>query len=227
MFVPQQAITNPLGATVFGSAINRVQPDLVQIRGSVSCIEQKPADAFSKAKKAARNVQDYLSRLRIAEFGVSRAALVRQLKFVNGAQQFAGYQARISFRISLRELDRADEIAEGLVSAGMNEIERISFETSRLKEERAEARRMAVSAAIDKARNYCAAAGVGLGCVIHIEDVNPMVVQGDEFRARGGHAPPSFQDDSDGGALDPSLIEIGGAVFVTFEISREGSQDAH
>lgn len=220
MLGPQQAISNPLGVTVFGSAINRVQPDMVQITGSVSSLEQKPADAFSKAKKAARNVQDYLGRLKIAEFGVSRAALQRQLKFANGAQQFAGYQARISFRISLKELDRADEIAEGLVGAGMNEIERISFETSRLKEERAEARRMAVSAAIDKAEIYCSAAGVNRGCVIHIEDINPMVVQGNEFQPRGVHAPPGFQNDSDGGALDPSLIEIGGAVFVTFEIGR-------
>jgi uncharacterized protein len=218
MFGPQQAIPNAFGVTVFGSALNRVQPDIVSIRGSVASLEQKPADAFSKAKKAARNVQEYLARLMIAEFGVSRATLTRQFRHVNGAQQFAGYLARISFRLSFKELDRSDEIAEGLVNAGMNEIERISFETSKLKEERAEARRMAVIAAIDKAQNYCSAAGIRLGRVIHIEDVNPMVVQGQE--SWGVHAAPAIQD-TDGGALDPSLIEISGAVFMTFEISRE------
>ena len=97
-------------------------------------------------------MQDYLRTVQHVEFGVSRAALTTHMRFVNGAQQFAGYYARISFRISLAELDRADEIAEGLVAAGMNEIERISFETSKLKEERAEARRMAV------------ALGVSTGC---------------------------------------------------------------
>jgi hypothetical protein len=70
MLEPRQAITNAFGVTVFGSATNRVQPDLVSIRGSVSCVEQKPADAFSKAKQAA-------GRLKIAEFGVSRATLNR------------------------------------------------------------------------------------------------------------------------------------------------------
>jgi uncharacterized protein YggE len=218
VFGPQQAITNPFGVTVFGSAINRVHPDLVSIRGSVSCLEQAPSHAFSKAKKAARTVQDYLQRLKIAEFGVSRAALTRQTKFVQNAQQFAGYQAKISFQISFKELDRADEVADGLVAAGMNEIERMSFETSQLKEERAEARRMAVGAAIEKARNYCSAAAVGLGRVLHIEDVNPMTVQGQQ--ARGLHALPTIQEDSDGPSLDPSLIEIGGAVFVTFEIDQ-------
>jgi uncharacterized protein YggE len=223
MFGPQQAITSPIGVTVFGSAINRVQPDLVSIRGSVSCLEQKPSDAFSKAKKGARNVQDYLHRLKIAEFGVSTAALTRHLRFVQNVQQFAGYEARISFQISLKELDRSDEIAEGLVAAGMNEIERISFETSRLKEERAKARRMAVAAAIEKAQNYCSAAAAGLGRVLHIEDVNPMTVQGQQ--SRGTHAPPTIQEDSDGPSLDPSLIEIGGAVFVTFEINQESRNE--
>ena len=220
MFGPQQAITSTLGVTVFGSAINRVQPDLVSIRGSVSCLEQRPSVAFSKAKQAARNVQDYLHRLKIAEFGVSRAALARKMRFVQGGHQFAGYEARISFQISLKELDRADEIADGLVSAGMNEIERFSFQTSRLKEERAEARRLAVGAAIDKAQNYCSAAAVGLGRVIHIEDVNPMVLQGQEARAAPA-SPLANLDDSDGIALDASLIEISGAVFMTFEIDQK------
>ena len=218
MFQPQQAINTPFGVTVFGSAINRVPPDLVSIRGSVSALEQTPPEAFSKAKKAAHEVQDYLQRLKIAEFGVSRAALTRQLRFVQNAQQFAGYEARISFQISMKDLDRADEIAEGLVAAGMNEIERFSFQTSRLKEERRKARRMAVVTAIEKAQNYCSAASVGLGRVLHIEDVNPMTVQGQE--ARGFHSPPANQEDNDGFFLDPSLIEIAGAVLMTFEIER-------
>jgi uncharacterized protein YggE len=215
-----QAIMNAIGVTVFGSATNRVQPDLVSIRGSVSCVEQKPADAFSKARQTAASVQSYLSRLKIAEFGVSRAALNRQVQYVQGGQKFAGYQAWISFRISSKELDRADEIAEGLVNAGMNEIESFSFETSKLKEERAKARRMAVDAAIEKAQIYCSAAGVALGRVIRIEDTNPMRVQNE--MGRGHHALPTDDDDGDGGPLDPSLIEISGAVFVTFEIRQQG-----
>jgi uncharacterized protein YggE len=142
------------------------------------------------------------------------------VQYVQGVQKFAGYQARISFRISSKELDRADEVAEGLVNAGMNEIESFSFETSKLKDERAKARRMAVSAAIEKAQIYCSAAGVALGRAIHIEDTNPMRVQNE--MGRGLHAPPTDYDDGDGGPLDPSLIEISGAVFVTFEIRQQG-----
>jgi hypothetical protein len=42
-------------------------------------------------------------------------------------------------------------------------------------------------------------------------------LQGQE--ARGLDAPPAIQDDNDGGSLDPSLIEIAGAVFLTFAIT--------
>ena len=213
MLEPQQATTNR-SITVFGSATNRVHPDLVSIRGAVSSLEQKPSDAFSRAKQGARTVQDYLGTVRNAEYGVSRASLTRHMRFVNGAQQFAGYHARISFRISLTELDRADQVSEGLVAAGMNEIEAISFETSKLKEHRAEARRMAVAAAIEKAANYCSAAGVALGPIINLVDVNPTILRGHGHHAVGGIA----EEEDQRGALDPSLIEISGAVNATFEI---------
>jgi uncharacterized protein len=210
---PQQAITSR-SVTVFGSATVRILPDLVSIWGNVSSVETKPANAFSKAKQAAQSVQDYLGGVRNAEFGVSRASLTRLTRYVNGEHIFAGYCAKISFRITLTDLDRADEVATGLVAFGMNEIERISFETSKLKEKRAEARKMAVAASIEKAAIYCAAAGAALGPVIRIEDVNPDALESHRGHSRG----PAQGGDDERGALDPSLIEIGGAVNTTFGI---------
>ena len=130
----QQTITNPFGITVFGSSISRVPPDIASIKAVVCVLEQEPANAFSTSKQKARAVQEFLRQQNIAEFGTSRVALTRATKFVNGMQQFAGYQARITFNILLNELDRVDELVEGLVSAGANELERIAFETTKVKE---------------------------------------------------------------------------------------------
>jgi uncharacterized protein YggE len=96
MFGPQQAVTNPFGITVFGSSITRVPPDIASIKAAVSIVEQKPADAFFISKKHARAVQEFLRKQNVAEFGASRVALTRTIKMVNGVQQFAGYQARIT-----------------------------------------------------------------------------------------------------------------------------------
>ena len=177
-------------------------------------------DAFSTSKNSARAVQEFLRKQNVAEFGTSRVALTRTMKLVNGVQQFAGYQARITFSILVKDLDRVDQLAEGLVSAGANEIERIVFETTKLKEVRSEARRMAMSAAFDKAQNYCAAGRVELGQILHIEDVNPLSLQAG--MARGAHGGINVnEDDGDVGAFDPSLIEVAAAVFVSYELRQK------
>ena len=220
MFGPQQAITNPFGITVFGSSVSRVAPDIASIRAAVSVLEPKPGDAFSTSKNSARAVQEFLRKQNVAEFGTSRVALTRTMKLVNGVQQFAGYQARITFSILVKDLDRVDQLAEGLVSAGANEIERIVFETTKLKEVRSEARRMAMSAAFDKAQNYCAAGRVELGQILHIEDVNPLSLRAG--MARGPHGGINVnEDDGDVGAFDPSLIEVAAAVFVSYELRQK------
>jgi uncharacterized protein YggE len=79
---------------------------------------------------------------------------------------------------------------------------------------RAEARRLAVVAASEKAMNYCAAAGVALGRVLHIEDANPQALRGLE----GAHGASPVNDDGGAGAFDPSTIAVGASVFVAWEI---------
>lgn len=138
---------------------------------------------------------------------------------MGGEQKFIGYAARVEFSIILRELDRVEEVLTGLVDAGANELGSLSFQTTRLKELRAEVRKMAVAAAREKALIYSEAAGVALGDVLHIEDVNPNVLQG-----RGeGHVrrEPVVDNDLDKQPLDPGSIDIGAAVLVGFGIRQK------
>jgi hypothetical protein len=221
MIGTRQAIANPFGVTVFGSSTSRVPPDIASITAVVSVLEQEPAKAFSTSKTSARSVQAYLRKQNVAEFGTSRVALTRTTKYVNGVSQFAGYHARITFRVLVKELERVDELAEGLVTAGANELERITFETTKLKEVRAQARRMAMAAAREKAEIYCAAGGVELGRVIHIEDVSPGSL--DAGIARSPHmARGDVNEHADEvSAFDPSLLEVMAAVFVAYEIKEK------
>jgi uncharacterized protein YggE len=81
-----QAIANPFGITVFGSAVNRVTPDTASITCAVSRIEQAPNDAFARAREGSRSVQDYLRGAGISDYGASRITLAQQNRFVNGEQ---------------------------------------------------------------------------------------------------------------------------------------------
>jgi uncharacterized protein YggE len=216
MWEDSLTIRNPFGISVFGSALIRTSPDLVSIRASVARTEQKPAEAFSKARKAAHEVKDFLRRSNIEEFGMSQMTLAAEYRFTSGERKFVGYTARIEFQMILRTLDRIEAMISGLVDSGAREVRSIDFQTSSLKDIRAKARRLAVAAAQEKAQIYADAAGVSVGHVLHIQDVNPQVLQG-----RGeGHVQrePVIDNDSEKQTLDPGAIEVGAAVLVGFSL---------
>ncbi|MFC4309463.1 SIMPL domain-containing protein [Steroidobacter flavus] len=220
---PQQAIPSPFGVTAFGSAVLRVAPDVASITCAVSRLEQKPDEAFAAARQAAQSIQACLSRLKVADFGASRITLAQVHHYINGQQKHAGYEARIGFSVQVPDLDQVEQIVCALVEAGANEIERVAFETKQIKEVRSEVRRLAVVAAREKAENYCRAAGVALGRVLHIEDVNPDSL---ELKVRG-HTSRGLVggDGGDGKAFGPSSVEVNAAVIVAFEFSSDGDAD--
>jgi uncharacterized protein YggE len=81
---------------------------------------------------------------------------------------------------------------------------------------RQKVREQAIHAAQEKAEVYSAAAGVRLGAVVHIEDLNPDRLRGNESH----HVVTEPQVDEEGPlrAIDPGSIVIGGAVLVSFRI---------
>lgn len=210
-----QAIPNPFGITVFGSSIVRSSPDIASLTFAVSRLAQHPTDAFRDARAGAQAVRTYLAHANMSEVGSSRINLSQSFRYSGGEQRFEGYLAKVSFHVLLRDLDRLEEVTAGVVDAGANEVHGLEFQTSRLKEIRAEARQRAVVAARDKAELYCTAAGVRLGRLMHIEDVNPDSVQG-----REGHIVRETPLDDEGtlGAFDPGSIVVGAAVLLAFEI---------
>ena len=210
-----QGITNPFGITVFGSSIMRVAPDVVSIHFSVSQVDDHPKDAFQKTREVAQNVRQYLATGQFEDVGSSRIDLAEATRYVNGETKFIGYRAKIEFQVLLHDLDRLEGLLSGLVDAGVNHISSVDFQTTRLKALRAQVRQQAVEAAREKAELYCAAAGVTLGNVLHIEDINP-----DQLRGREGHSVRETQPDDDGPLqeFDPASIVVGGAVRVGYGI---------
>lgn len=207
----EQLIQNPFGINVFGSSLVRVEPDIVSLDFAVSRIQKHPKDAFQDVRKASQNVRRYLEQAKVDEVNTSRVSISQAFRFVSGEQKFMGYTAKVVFHVLLKTLDQMEDLLSGIVDAGANEIESVEFQTTKLKELRADARRQAVSSAREKAENYCSAAGVTLGKVIHIEDVNPDTLHGRESHVEAGRG-TQMQ------AFDPSSITIGAAVIVAFQI---------
>ncbi len=206
---------------VFGSAIARVAPDTASIVVAVTRLEKRPKDAFAKAHDGARAVHDYLKSAAIEDVRSSRITLTQEHQYRNGEERFLGYQAKLGYSVVLRDLDRVEELLIGLIDAGANELTSVTFETSRLKDVREDARKRAIAAARYKAEVYASASGISVGNVVLIEDMNPDVLTG---RYEGHvHREPVIDDPGDIKAVDPGAITVGAAVNVVFEIKRESS----
>src|SRR4051794_3881798 len=204
------------GVRVFGSAVIRVAPDIATVLVGVSCLEQQPEPAFAAARKAAQSVGAYLQRRGMQDFGSSRITLSQEFRYANGEQRFVGYAAKIGFSVVLRNMDQVEETVTGLIGAGANELTSVTFQTSRLREVRADARRRAIAAAREKAELYCTAAGVVAGAVLAIEDANPEFVTG---RNEGHvHREPVVDDTGEVKAMDPAAIAVGAAVRVLYAL---------
>lgn len=212
----EQAISNPLGINVFGSALIRVEPDIASLRFGVSSVEKKPDAAFQATRNLAQKVQSYLTSAGIQEVSTARIRLRQEFDHRTSRRELIGYSALVMFTVLLTDLSRIEEILGGVVDAGANVIENNSFQTSRLKELRAEARRRAVEAAREKAENYCKAAGVTLGNVLHIEDVNPDTLRG--FEGHSLREEPTIDENEPLRAFSAGSIVVRGAVMLTYSL---------
>ncbi len=194
----------------------RVPPDVASIRVMLSRIEQKPAAAFASAHADAKTIHDFLKSFGVDDVCSSRINLSRAEEYRNGESRFLGYRARIGYSILTRDLDRIDELLIGVVEAGADELGGVTFQTSRLKTIRENVRKEALLAAHRKAEIYAEAAGVGVGAVSEIEDMNPAMVSGES--ERGMHGVPVEDDVPAIKATDPGAIVVGAAVNVIYEI---------
>jgi uncharacterized protein len=227
MFGSFPTIEQPFGLSVFGSALLRVSPDSATIKSAITRLEDKPSDAFAKARKAAHAVTEFLRKMPVKESGLSRISLSQQYRFVNSERQPIGYMARIGLTVVFNELDKTEQIVSGLVDAGANEITAIEFQTVKLKELRARARELAVQAAREKAEIYAIAAKVKVGEVVHIQDVNPNVPRQETHVAgpRGQVQQEPADSEPDQDSLDPSAIQVGAAVMVAYRIVNQEVAD--
>jgi uncharacterized protein len=212
----EQLIQNPFGINVFGSSLILVEPDIVSLNFAVSRLQQHPKDAFQEVRKVSQNVRRYLEEAQVDEVNTSRITISQSFRYTSGEQKFLGYTAKVVYHVLLRQLDKMEDVLAGIVDAGVNEVESVDFQTTKLKELRADTRRQAINAAREKAENYCKAAGVTLGKVIHIEDVNPDNLRGGESHAEMGRLIQAQ-------TFDPGSITVSAAVTVAYKIEDLGS----
>lgn len=80
------------------------------------------------------------------------------------------YNATQTIEIILRDLSKYDELMEGLVDEGINRIDAVTFQSSKLAQYQSEARKLAMKEAKLKAEDYVLVLGQKVGRAITISD---------------------------------------------------------
>jgi uncharacterized protein YggE len=212
-----QSIDRPWGASVFGAASVDAAPDLARLRVAVKQTRPKPAEAFEVTRGAVNRVREVLREHGIPDTAVSTSRLNLQSvwNFSSNERKFVGYACTASFVIEVRELESLEPILVDVVDAGANHVDGVEFDVSTKKQLRAQAREAAVAAAREKAELYTQAAGVRLGPVVHIEDVDSEQLQ-NVYRSHGQAAGGGGDGD-----LAPGKISVSAGVVVGFSLIAE------
>jgi uncharacterized protein len=212
-----QMIERPWGVAAHGAASVRVAPDLVRTRFKVIRLEQTPSQAFAAASDAVHAVREALRAHQVPDSAVERSRLDLKSSFTSYGpdRKFLGYQCKASFALQSANLDDVQHLLVDLVAAGANEIEAVEFDVTAKAELRAQARRQAVAAARSKAELYAGAAGVRLGAVLHIDDVDPEHGTIQVYRSAASAGGPAPED------LAPGHVVVSAAVVIGFSISHD------
>jgi uncharacterized protein YggE len=211
----------PFGVHVSGSWQLRVEPDCAQLAFAVSRLRPQPQSAFDEVKEGSRAVRAALvaGAIEANDIQMSRIVLQQETDFEGGKRMMRGYRAKVAFAVRLERLDQLESVLTSVVQAGADEITGATFHTTRLRALREEARTQAVAVARAKAEALCAAAGVKLGHVLHIEEGG---LNGPAFSRSNYAAPtPPEEEMAERGAMAPGSIAVDASVVVAYGIAGQ------
>ncbi|MGI8333050.1 SIMPL domain-containing protein [Actinomadura scrupuli] len=221
MFRDRQ-IRNPWGVSAYGAASVRAAPDLARIRLAVERLEPSLKKAFQAGQSSVAGLRQTLRRHSIADGAVSAShlQLSSAYAFHSNERKHLGYKCEASFTIETTDLDTLQQLLIDVVDAGVNKVDGVDFDVRAKQELRAEARKKAVRAARAKAELYAEAAGVGLGHVVHIEDVDPESAGNERYRSHGSGGATTEED------LAPGHVVVSAAVMLGFSLVSEPTMPA-
>ena len=158
----------------------KTAPDMATITFGVQT-EAPTAEAAMRANAARMNeVMTALRRAGVAERDVQTSGLNLQAQYdyqENQPPKLRGYQAVNRVTVTINDLDKVGSTTDAVVSAGVNQIDGISFGLKDPTAAENQARQLAVRALQAKAQLYAQALGVELGAVRSLSE-------------GGGYAPP-------------------------------------
>lgn len=185
---------------VTGEGEASVAPDLALLSLSVMREAKTAREALDANNDAMAAVIAAMKAAGIAERDLQTAGIQIQPRYnytnkPDGSQEaeLVAYQVTNTLSVRIRDITKTGEILDKAVSLGVNQGGGITFTNEKPQTVITEARKLAVSDAIAKAKVLAEAAGVNLGKVLEIADQSfappPMPMQAKSFDRAAGSVP--------------------------------------
>ncbi len=198
---------------VNGEGKVKVAPDQVLISATVETKGNNAKDIKKQNDEKIDAVLKFIKKMNIpaTDFRTKQVQLNPQYDY---EKKKTTYNAVQTIEIVLKDLTKYDELMEGLVQQGINRLDKVSFESSKIVQLQSEARKLAMKDAKVKAEDYVSVLGQKVGKAFVISD-NTQI-----YHPQPMYAMKSMAMDSNGGAENETLavgeIEVTANVSVSF-----------
>lgn len=222
--------TSPRQITVSGEGKVAIRPDLAVFTVGVVTDAKQIRDAQQQNNERSQKIIDFLGGKKIEEKDVKTTgySIYPQYQYYEVPPCYASpcpprrppeilsYQVRHTIEVKVRDLDKLDELLDGVVEAGANEVGSVSFTVENEEEVRAEARKKAIEDAKKKAKTLSEDLGVRIRRVVNFSESGnfiPFLQKGLEYGVGGG----GFGGDTVASSVQPGEQEIRSNVTITYE----------
>lgn len=221
---PETNVTVPSGDTATGITVSgegkvSVRPDIAVVNVGVEVTAPTVAEARAQAAEAMQRLQDAVKAAGVQDADIRTQYFNIYPQYVyseNEAPRIAAFTVNNQVELKVRDIDAASEVLDSAIEAGGDavRVNGISFTVEDPESFLADARRVAIENAKERAQVLADAAGVTLGAARSISE-----------SASGGEISPPYARDAAGLGGAPSPVNAGEqeltlTVYVVFDITR-------
>lgn len=231
--VSAQKLDDAATITVTGTAEVMVVPDEIIFSLDVTKTDKDLQVAKRLNDEAVSKVLELARRFAVAPQNVKTDYISVEMKYetVRNAQRrvynedneevgtkvFRGYEVSKTVIVKLTDISRFEEFFAEALKTGITEVNRVSFETSRLRENKDKARDMAMRAAREKAVAMAASVGQSIGRALKITEgsaVNPYSSYSQNASSNTMSTSGTFSESV--ATFSPGAIKVEAQVTVSF-----------
>jgi uncharacterized protein YggE len=150
----------------------KIVPDQVFISVSVETSGIKASEVKKDNDKSVDKVLSFIKKMNlpISDYSTQRVSLNQRYDYTD--RQKKEYEASQTITILLKDLSKYEDLMEGIVEVGVNQIDNVEFKSSKMAGYLIEARKLAIKNAKQKANDYISELpGQKVGKVISINEM--------------------------------------------------------